>query len=312
MDPKAESPIIHKLQGRDDLNLSVSPGQGTRYPPLRGQNWVRREGGELASFGKVWRSGTVLLAILVVILSVSCYQGESTPQGTVSPSPTGLAVSSLFTEPNVTPIPTATNPGLAYGTPCKPPCWQGLIPGETTREETVRVLQELRTSGGADEIADYFGPPDGTLTVFRHTEILADIYFENGIIESIDGRIQFDYTVRDLIGVVGPPEWIDDWIPGSPGPGKCSSCPESDASTKTGPLVQLSLLYPQQGLVFRTIAPASWQGCLCPQMRVYLFCYYVPQTVEDRLQNRQGPCAGHILARTLLDLTKWHEYGGGY
>ena len=63
---------------------------------------------------------------------------------------------------------------LITGEPCGPPCWQGIIPGETTEEETMTILHELPfVDGGATHVqgnrihwhSDIEGWPGGTIGI---------------------------------------------------------------------------------------------------------------------------------------------------
>ncbi len=66
------------------------------------------------------------------------------PPTKVPPSPTARTVIT----PTGTRVPmrlglTIVDPGLAYGDPCKAPCWYDLIPGKTTLQEYLQALPRL-------------------------------------------------------------------------------------------------------------------------------------------------------------------------
>lgn len=85
----------------------------------------------------------IRIGIGLSLLGTSCISGQALP----TPWPTS------------TPILTVVEPGLAYGQPCKPPCWRGLVPGQSTREDAEQAIQQLQASGWASYVDG--GPPGG-------------------------------------------------------------------------------------------------------------------------------------------------------
>ena len=83
----------------------------------------------------------VLLVVFVVItfLFTSCVCREGSPPATHTSIPTDGPPATTCT-----PVPTVVELGSAYGIPCKPPCWQGLIPGESTSQEVERGMERMR------------------------------------------------------------------------------------------------------------------------------------------------------------------------
>ncbi len=217
-------------------------------------------------------------------------------------------------EPTITPIPTVVEPGLAYGIPCKPPCWQGLVPGESTRLDVEQAMEQLRTSGWAHFIDA--GPPGGYFIYPSPFTIHGSIHVamnDNDIVAAISGTTLFYYPIGTLIEQFGNPEGL---YVVSRGSVVCFSCEEwehpepPDASVMSSPV---HILYPSQGLWFVALVPLSGLGCICPEMKVVSFCYYSPRSMREALSDEYLTTLFVALkGATEEDLTEWHGFGGGY
>jgi hypothetical protein len=100
------------------------------------------------------RSETVYLATtLVMLIAASCaahVDERARPAITV----TSVTVPPVLSpDPTIAPAPTIVDPGLAYGVPCKPPCWYRLTPGTSTRQEASQAVEQLLASGQAVHIS---------------------------------------------------------------------------------------------------------------------------------------------------------------
>ncbi len=86
-----------------------------------------------------WQRCVYTARVLVFILVglTSCISG---PKATSTPIPTPVATPT-------TPLPTKPPPpegwelGWLKGIPCRPPCWEGITPGQTTAAEAVEMLK---------------------------------------------------------------------------------------------------------------------------------------------------------------------------
>jgi hypothetical protein len=245
------------------------------------------------------RSGiTVSMIILAMLLVTSCRGGGP------------------LSEPTSTPIPTVIEPGLAYGIPCKPPCWRGLIPGQSTRQEAAQVIEQLQTEGWTDHIVDgssVFGGYSISPSPFiSHGTIHVTI--EDDIVTKIRSTtLLFYYPVGSIVEQFGAPEGL---YPLDKGSTICSSCEEweppepPDAPVESSPV---HLLYPNQGLWFLALVPVSGLGCICPEMPVATFCYYSPRSMREALSDEYLTTLFVALeGATEEDLVEWHGFGGGY
>jgi hypothetical protein len=203
------------------------------------------------------------------------------------------------------PIPTIIEPGLAYGEPCRPPCWRGMIPGQTTRQEGEHVIEQLRSSGWANRIdgggsGGYFIMP--STSPYVGTILVA---FENEVVNRISGEIAFDYSVEQMLEQFGAPEWLY-VVTGSPQKRTCADWrPVPKGSLPSSPV---HVYYPKQGLWFQVLVPENGLGLICPEMQVTGFVYYSPRSISAALNDEDVV----ITTANEQDLEKWHGFGGGY
>lgn len=214
--------------------------------------------------------------------------------------------------PTYTPVPTVVEPGLAYGDPCKPPCWWGLIPGQASRQEAAQAIERLRASGWASYISE--GPggysiqplpsaPDGSVLVSFYKEIL----------KMVNGTILFYYPIGTVIEQFGEPEGLS-VVKGNISKGSCDEWEPPDPPTAPVMSYAVPILYPRQGLAFLVLVPSSGLGLICPEMKVSAFCYYAPLPMREALNNDHLGNLCTIVPKgiTEQDLVKWHGFGPGY
>ena len=105
--------------------------------------------------------------------------------------------------PRVTPDPELMDVSLLTGEPCGPPCWQGIIPGETTREEAMVILHDLsftndyvirRQGNRISFYSDIENWPGGAIEI-RDDDIVGNISY----------GIPYRLELRGLIASMGEP-----------------------------------------------------------------------------------------------------------
>lgn len=209
------------------------------------------------------------------------------------------------------PVPTVVEPGLAYGQPCSPPCWRGLVPNKSTSTDVAKAIEQLGASGWAKSIE---GNPNTGF--FARPSLLTNqgtvgVYVDNGIVHHIFGNLLFDYSVRELVDQIGEPDNLYFVYRGQP---LKPSCSERDfkGPIQSAPVV---ILYPSRGMVFLISAPFTAVGLICPEMKILAFCYYTPLPIQEALKddNVSNQCGIEALRGiTEKDLVKWHGFGSGY
>lgn len=208
------------------------------------------------------------------------------------------------------PVPTVVDRGLAYGVPCKPPCWEGLVPGVSTESEVRQTLEHLSEIG---QIPEYTCSPRmcGIVGVPGVPEGWMDIHLQEGVVSRIQGDVQFDFDVQRLFDLIGEPAWV-----GSNGWSNNCTCEKQDTVEPHWALV--SLVYPERGAEFTLKVRQSQGGCVCPEMQVTWFEYFAPvSSLEgylDYLQKEYAP--GNTTPSGLWfqegTYVEWHGFGPGY
>jgi hypothetical protein len=179
------------------------------------------------------------------------------------------------------PVPTVIEPGLAYGQPCSPPCWQGLTPGKSTSADVAKAIEELQASGWT--VSDR-GNPDTGFSAYPLDTISGSIHVhvESGVVSYTFGALAFDYSVGELVRRVGEPESLYSIYRVKQSPK--TSCAEQnfEQAASSAPMV---ILYPSRGMIFTTSAPITALGLICSEMKVKGFCYYTPLLIQEALKD---------------------------
>ncbi|MBP7686354.1 MAG: hypothetical protein KA765_00495 [Thermoflexales bacterium] len=154
-------------------------------------------------------SGLLSLFVAFVLLStVSCSSPvkntEIPPQATVQ---------SII-------IPTKPNPAADWsdrwvkGIPCKPPCWEGIIPGQTSASEAVKLLNASPIVFQAEMTSTTHLSDDGTVIwwwlsgIMRGGEAYYHARSPDQIIYAISPYFPRDFTLREIIQIYGEPSDI--------------------------------------------------------------------------------------------------------
>lgn len=312
---------------------------------LVGCNSRRVKAEQIDKEGRMLPKGIAVLLVALSILAHSCGSADSSsmtsatvdslPLATTLNSGSGqdatpqpiatrwVAPSPYPTWPTPTPEPTMLDNTL-YGVPCRPPCWNGLTPGQSTREEVVQVLDQLLASGQAHHITEH-----GENLAFFPGKVTepGEVFLEvrAGILYTVGSRIAFDYYLGDLVALVGPPEFIYPYEESTESSAQDNPCEDWTPGSYNEYYEQVFLIYPRQGLLYQMRVPGNGLGAMCPQMRVHHYCYYPPTTMQDILDNlekvSQGSeeaiedtnrCVIWMRGATEEALIQWHGFGKGY
>lgn len=249
---------------------------------------------------KVYTKAQVLVMISLTVFMASCATRQ-TMILSVNETPSF--------QPTNTPLPTVVEPGLAYGIPCKPPCWRGLVPGQSTGEEAAQAIEQLRGKGWADHIDG--SAVEGGYHVFpspstSHGRI--DVVIEDNIVTQINGStLLFYYSVGNLVEQLGPPENL---YPTSRMTVE-RTCEEWEPPNEPMQNVPVHLLYPSRGLWFLALVPFNGSGLVCPEMKVTTFSYYAPYSITEVLEGKHPLGIYTALeSATEQDVLDWHGFGG--
>jgi hypothetical protein len=98
--------------------------------------------------------------------------------------------------------PDSVDKSLLTGEPCAPPCWYGLVPGESSADEVLSTLRSLPFVD-PDSIDEDFISWESSVS--RAGYSIGRIRIEEGKIRAIDIDLEYDLTLQELIDVLGEP-----------------------------------------------------------------------------------------------------------
>jgi hypothetical protein len=94
---------------------------------------------------------------------------------------------------------------------CQPPCWEGVIPGETSKQELMAKLQSI--AKGDDSIIDRdegLGDWDDIVSFYLYSQYGQKINFfiTDDVVVEIDFYWKLYLTLGDAIELLGDPDWV--------------------------------------------------------------------------------------------------------
>ncbi len=228
----------------------------------------------------------------------------------------GTSMSNVATQAaSITPQPTVVDPGLASGQPCKPPCWEGLVPGVSTLDDVQKTLERLQDSGRfkvSGCMSDGSQCGGNVWTDLMRGQV--EIYLKNGYVELIDEWIGFDYTVEQLFDLVGEPTWVR--CPPHNRDEECSCDPTHLRTPVTNTYgayhaENYTFLVYKEGMAFDVDAYVDL-GCVCPYQRLYRFQYFRPISSVSEYSALLERVYSEIAPISDEDYVDWHGFGRGY
>ena len=218
-----------------------------------------------------------------------------------SPSPSPLFSTS-------TPEPTVVDRGLAFGTPCKPPCWEELVPGVSKEDDVWHALRRLQHGSGQYPAFDcsWRGCSFAYVPYGYESSVFLDI--EDKTLRHISGGVNFSFDAQQLIDLLGEPTATLPVVD----PGKNCTCENDGKGPGKQMEVPVYLLYPDKGASFMLLPPVWQAGCICPHARVSRFDYFPPMSMREFLDYMVSRYMAAFNGVQEADLKKWHGFGPGY
>jgi len=153
-----------------------------------------------------------------------------------------------------------------------PPCWQGLIVGQSSEQDVMDFLEHKLAQQEKDQAMNSLSARNDC-QVFRwltrrgsgidFEDRLREIHVERGVISYILVEMSwFGPTMRDVVEIYGPPEYVFSLL--SVGP--------------DGEHYILEVYYPSRGLAFK-LHPTQ-VGEITPRTRVSTIEYYTPGDIK--------------------------------
>ena len=255
----------------------------------------------------VSKASLVALICLFVLSSGCNPAGDSPPQSRHQPTPR----LTLGPDPPVTFLPQPTVGEWAIeewsgDEACAPPCWKGIVPGGTSADQVVRILDDLLSEG---EIEGYLKLADAHYRAELPSDVAVNIGLCDGQVSHLRMNYRGPYGPRlyQVIERFGEPEAL--------GPSRgltwTGACPRDgwdDRLYNTAPSTGIYLLYPSEGVTVRLMVPTGYSGRVCPLMRVVVLIFYPPRSLEQVLQE-EGSVAFDGADWNQNDLIPWPGYG---
>ncbi len=193
----------------------------------------------------------------------------------------------------------AADTSLRTGSPCSPPCWHNLVPGESGEEDVRRELESspfvragtLQSWGESGEASQVYGwtSQRGKSNWIR---------LRDGKIQRIEIRPDFDLTIGEVISLFGPSEGVYAYVEGS-----------------ERYVYRLILDYPTRELEFLSDADGRYlslqdrTGTIQEKQSATVVYYYAPQPLESALREVFG-CYPAYIEAMLRDEQSWPGIGG--
>lgn len=194
---------------------------------------------------------------------------------------------------------------LLTNDPCAPPCWNDLVPGESTEEDVRQKLENSswvkRGSVKAMATEESNGKPSVHITWHgrKHRYTPNRAILQDDRLVRLEICIDYKLTFEEVVEQFGPPEGI-----------------HTRVTIKDNTLYGVWLDYPSQGLTFARwvlnprgeIFPAEERGILLPGFLVTEVNYYVPNSLEGALRD-SFLLPADVVEQRLQDEQAWEGFG---
>jgi len=90
---------------------------------------------------------------------------------------------------------------------CNMPCWQGIVPEKSSREDLLDVLEQL-PDGKVEDFRQKDMPNDGVRVLWKDRAIGSayNAFFEYEVLKYIESQPFSDITLSELVSVIGTPQ----------------------------------------------------------------------------------------------------------
>lgn len=176
--------------------------------------------------------------------------------------------------------------------PCKLPCWNDLIPDETSSNEVLIGLSQISSIDPTSVI--YSGDLSSTGTAYWNFYVERNHYnnhidWVDGVIDEIGYQQNAKIRVDEVIEIYGEPEWVCVLLTGRPF--------EEEYA--------VNLFFPDQGIQFMAYL-VGINAEIKPSSVVDVVLSYSPMTIEERYKMIFGEDRYRYFER---DIKPWRGYG---
>lgn len=190
---------------------------------------------------------------------------------------------------------------------CLPPCWNSIIPGHTTKQESLNLAEVLVAKNNFN-----FGEINGNLVL---TDITSEntyyITISNGVVSKIFGLfVNEEKFVEDIVNQLGePPIYFATkhlTIPSAPSELQTNCEGWSNENYLGSNPAYGILIYPELGVSYTVLKHQEYPNYLCPEVLVVNFTYTEQRKPLEWWHEQLKVNDEHY------HNIKWHGYGGGY
>lgn len=186
---------------------------------------------------------------------------------------------------------SVTDRSLFTGRPCAPPCWQGIIPGETTAEEALQILQSspyVKKRSVEETGSRALG---GIWVYWKASSGGVVIGLRDGLVHEIALNTPYRLTLGEVVEEFGPPEALVLYQAGLP----------------EHPRWGISIYYPATGMEFAVEPAGSFRApSLSPQNKQNGVRFVAPRSsLEGLLAELYAPYEEVYLEHS----RPWRGYG---
>lgn len=152
--------------------------------------------------------------------------------------------------------------------PCAAPCWQGIVPGETSRSQAIQILEDSPYIQ-AESIQEAGTSEEGGATWWWRIpgrRLQPSIWWENDIVQEITLGLTYDLTVGQVVAKFGSPDALH----------------LSTGGVPEHPYWIVDLYYTERGIQFKAYTP-EFSDVIEASTEVGVVIFFIPCSLEERV-----------------------------
>jgi hypothetical protein len=117
--------------------------------------------------------------------------------------------------PTATPSPEYIDHSLLTGEPCSPPCWNGLIPGQSSEEEVRSIVESLSfidPESYRTMLSGWLGKQNATILSYDYKypqgRPCCSFWIATDTLQFITIHPNYEITFGELVDILGPPDYV--------------------------------------------------------------------------------------------------------
>jgi len=185
---------------------------------------------------------------------------------------------------------------------CSSPCWHHIVPGQTTKQEMLSILEQIPEvqAGSIWSKGESWNSFNDVARFSLSNKVDVEVYFYNNKVALMYFYGKTRVTIGDMINKVGEPENLLT-IYLAYGPFRLDGSPHKI----------VYLLNPEKGIAYRYDSldiPKSWRSEIRPDIKISGIDYFDPGVYHSLLEVGMFPM-GDISKETLDRMKPWTGFG---